>query len=103
MKKRRILFPVLLIWHDRTIDVKGASSLLFTWAFIRKGRTLTLQDIDEENFTMESLFTMDIRGSIRVARKPKEVSVDSLRKIINQQKNDGDKIENPQARQPGDH
>lgn len=82
-KTKRLILPVILLWRDRTIDLDGASILSVPWAFVRKGRTLTIRDIDEEHFEFRSFFTMDIRGSIRVARKPKEISVDDLRNTKN--------------------
>lgn len=102
MKKKKLKFPVVLLWRDRTIDVKGAAILQAPAVYIAKGRTLTLKNIggDEKGrfqFRIPMTF-YKVKGNIRIAKKPKEMSVEDLRKLqTNEEKNEGRKEENPQG------
>lgn len=71
---KKIFFPVILLWRDRVIDAGGANRLVLPSLRIRKGRVLTIKNIGEGEFRLEVRGVMDVKGDIRIAKKPVEVS-----------------------------
>lgn len=76
---KKILFPVILLWRDRTIDAAECDRLVIPHLYIRKGRILTIKNIvDGKEFRLEVPGVMKVYGDIRIARKAREVSPDDL-------------------------
>jgi hypothetical protein len=80
MKKHT--FPIVLVWHDKTIDVTGVEKLVVPGIYIRKGRTLTIKGVDPlKRFEMQIAGPMIIRGDVRLAKTAQEMTVEQLREI----------------------
>ena len=79
----RNIWPVILVWRDKTIDAKGANRLVSPLVYIRKGRTLTIKNIGEGRFEF-AMVRSKLEGSVRIAKKPKEVSVADLKKLASE-------------------
>ena len=73
---------ILALFRDKTIDVAGAEKVVIGFMWIRKGRTLTISGVDEtKRFMMEMSHWSIIKGNVRMAKKPKEISVEDLKKL----------------------
>lgn len=80
--KKKYFFPIVLVWRDKTIYVKGADILYIMGLYIRKGRTLTINGVDPlKRFEMRVSGPMKVHGDIRLAKTAQEVSVEELRKL----------------------
>jgi hypothetical protein len=77
-------FPIVLaLFRDKTIDVAGIEKVVVGFMWIRKGRTLTITGVDQtKRFMMEMSAWSIVKGNIRLAKKPTEMSVEQLREAI---------------------
>lgn len=78
----RIYLPIVLIWHDQTIDCNGSSEVWAPLIYVRKGRTLTFRDIGIK----EKIFSIKVRlifahGNIRMEKKPVEMTRSQLARL----------------------
>lgn len=79
---KKIYFPIILLWRDKTIDVDGCDRLIISAIYVRKGRTLTFSGMDPtKRMTIEFGPLSIIKGDVRAAKKAKEISVEDLRKL----------------------
>lgn len=81
--KKIFRFPILVIFRDRTIDAAGAEKLVISFLYVRKGKVLTIKGVDtSRTFTVEMSHWSVVRGDVRIARKPVEMSVEEIRERI---------------------
>jgi len=80
MKK---ILIALALFRDKTIDVDGAERLVIGFLWVRKGRTLTITGVDpSRRFMVEMGPLSKIRGDVRLARKPVEMTPEQLREKL---------------------
>ena len=86
-------FPIVLaLFRDKTIDVSGVDKAVVGFMWIRKGRTLTITGVDPtKRFTVEMGPRSVIRGDVRLAKKPTEMTVDQLREHLSSSESSNEK------------
>lgn len=84
MKK---FLPIILLFRDKTLDLDGHKSLILPGLYIAKGRTLTLKNLGVDQdlhpiLTMTTRFFRRIKGNVRLARKPIEMTKTELLEFV---------------------
>lgn len=81
--------PIILIWRDKTINAKELSYLFSPLIYVRKGRTLTIENVgaDGDGLFRFNVFGLIPKGNIRIKKKPTEMTAEELRKKVEENKN----------------
>lgn len=81
--KKIFRIPILVIFRNRSIDAGGAEKLVISFLYVRKGKVLTITGVDTSHrFEVEMSHWSVVRGDVRIARKPVEISAEELRERI---------------------